>query len=126
MKRNLQHVRNVAALAAIIATQCYIAPARAADVSNEDVQKLLQRIDDLEQKVKVLERNRELDQDAVADKFKQIPAITLGAEGLKVTSPDTNFTMIAHGYVQADARYYLNNQKTAFDTFLLRRVRPHC
>jgi phosphate-selective porin OprO/OprP len=91
--------------------------------SSEDVKALLKRIDELEAKVKTLERNRELDQDAAAEKAKTTPTISIGADGLVAKSADSNFTMYAHGYAQADARYYLGN-KTVPDTFLLRRVRP--
>jgi len=86
--------------------------------------KAQQRIEDLDQKVKVLERNRELDQETAAAKAKTTPTVSLGSSGLVVRSGDSNFLMNVHGYVQADARFYLNDHSTANDTFLLRRVRP--
>jgi phosphate-selective porin OprO/OprP len=82
------------------------------------------RIEELDQKVKVLERRRELDQEAESEKGKSAPTVSLGLNGLVVRSADSNFLMNVHGYVQADARFYLNEHNPANDTFLLRRVRP--
>jgi phosphate-selective porin OprO/OprP len=83
-----------------------------------------QRIQDLDQKVKVLERQSELEKQAVTETMKSVPTVSLGANGLIVRSSDSNFLMNVHGYVQADGRFYIEDQKTANDTFLLRRVRP--
>jgi phosphate-selective porin OprO/OprP len=81
-------------------------------------------LDALDQKIKVLERKRELDREASAETAKTLPTVSLGLNGLVIRSADTNFLMNLHGYLQADARYYLNDQSPAKDTFLLRRVRP--
>jgi phosphate-selective porin OprO and OprP len=83
-----------------------------------------QKIETLDQQVKVLERKREIEQEANADKARSLPTVSLGMTGLVVRSADTNFLMNLHGYVQADARFYLNEHNPANDTFLLRRVRP--
>jgi phosphate-selective porin OprO/OprP len=82
------------------------------------------KMETLEQQVKVLERKRELDQEAEAEKAKSLPTVSLGMNGLIVRSADTNFLMNLHGYVQADGRFYVNENSAAKDTFLLRRVRP--
>jgi phosphate-selective porin OprO and OprP len=94
-----------------------------ANATNQNIQVLIQRINELEEKVKVLERNREVDKETDQEKAKVTPTVSLGATGLTVSSADSNFVMIAHGYAQADARFYLGD-KTTPDTFLLRRVRP--
>jgi phosphate-selective porin OprO/OprP len=97
--------------------------AQAQTATNIDVPALLQRLDELEQKVKVLERKRELDVDATAEKAKVTPTVSLGANGLQVRSADSNFTMNVRGYLQVDGRFY-TSEKTVNDTLLLRRVRP--
>ena len=115
------------AVAAVLGAQFYASHTRAADAvnSNENVQALIQRINELEQKVKILERNREVDQETVKEKTKDLPTISLGANGLNIRSADSNFTMYAHGYIQGDARFYLDQKGSGtVDTFLLRRVRP--
>jgi phosphate-selective porin OprO and OprP len=83
-----------------------------------------QRFEAVDQKLKVLERQRELDQENAAETAKNLPAVSLGLNGLVVRSADSNFLMNVHGYVQADARFYANDHNPANDTFLLRRVRP--
>src|SRR5258708_341998 len=114
-----------AAVAALISAPFYYAPhSQAQDASKEDINKLLRRIDELEQKVKVMERNREVDQETAAEKAKTTPTVSLGAAGLVIRSADSNFVMNVHGYRQADGRFFLNDRETANDTFLLRRVRP--
>ncbi len=97
-------------------------PANATN-QNVQIQILIQRINELEQKVKVLETSREAGKETDREKTNVPPTVSLGANGLIVRSQDSNFVMIAHGYVQADARFYLGD-KTTPDTFLLRRVRP--
>ncbi|MDB6125686.1 MAG: oprP [Pedosphaera sp.] len=108
--------------AVVIGAQFYTPYIRAAETPNIDA--LLQRIDELEQKVKVLERNREVDQEISTEKSKGGPSVVLGSNGLVVRSADTNFVMNIHGYAQTDGRFYLNDRNTVNDTFLLRRVRP--
>ena len=83
-----------------------------------------QRIEELDQKVKVLERKRELDKEAATENAKSLPTVSLGLNGLIIRSADTNFLMNLHGYAQVDGRFYLNEHNPANDTFLLRRVRP--
>ena len=115
------------AVAAIIGIPFQVSFAQTVDATanstNENIQILIQRINELEQKVKILQRNREVDKEADQEKAKVTPTVSLGATGLTVRSADSNFVMIAHGYVQADGRFYLDH-KTTPDTFLLRRVRP--
>jgi phosphate-selective porin OprO/OprP len=124
MKSNFRRIHRLAAVAAVIGTQFHAPHARAADVSNENVQALIDRVKELEQKVKVLERNREVDQEITTEKGKAAPIVTLGANGLVVRSADSNFVFNVHGYVQTDARFYFDDPNTANDTFLIRRARP--
>jgi len=116
-------INQLAAVAAVIGIQCYWTAAQAAALSDEDVKALIQRVNDLEQQVKILQRNREVDKEATDDKAKATPTLSLGASGLTIKSADSNFVMNAHGYAQVDDRTYFG-QKSAPDTLLLRRVRP--
>jgi phosphate-selective porin OprO and OprP len=85
---------------------------------------LLKRLDDLEQQVKILERNREVDQETSTDKAKEVPIVSLGDNGLTIRSTDSNFVSYIHGYAQVNGRFYAGDNNAANDTFLLRRVRP--
>ena len=131
------------AVAAILATQVILSGARAEDENrNIDVNALLKRIEELEQKVKVLEGNRrpaasteleqkvkilertgELAEEAVTEKAKATPTVTIGSGGLVVSSADSNFVLRVRGGLQADGRFFVGDS-VANDTFLLRRVRP--
>jgi phosphate-selective porin OprO/OprP len=84
------------------------------------------RLEQLDQKVRVLERKQELDQEAAAEKGKQTARVFLGADGFSVTSADSNFVFRVRGYVQTDARFYPSERvdTTVGETFLIRRARP--
>ena len=90
------------------------------------IRRLEEKIARLGQKVKLLERNQELDRESAAAAARRAPVISAGASGLSIRSADSNFVMKVRGYVQADARFYPGNKVpgTGSDTFLLRRVRP--
>lgn len=92
--------------------------------SEPDVKVLLRRIEELEQKVKVMDRKRELADEAVAEKARTTPSVSLGAGGFQVRSADSNFLFRVRGNIQTDARFFFDDTGAANDTFLLRRVRP--
>ena len=101
-----------------------LAQAAAAEDAADTIKALQQRIDQLDQKVRILERKDELEQDAAAEKSKTTPRITIDAGGFSASSADTNFVLKLRGGFQADARFYPGNDTPAKDTFLFRRVRP--
>jgi phosphate-selective porin OprO/OprP len=84
------------------------------------------RVEQLEQELKVLKRQLELDKESSTEKAKTGSTVSIGAGGFSARSADTNFVMKIRGYIQADARFYPddNPNGTGNDTFLLRRVRP--
>ncbi len=109
--------------AAVVSAQASAGPLWAQG-QNDEINALKQQIQDLDQKLRVLERNRELDTEAAVEKNKQAPRLTAGPEGFSLQSADTNFVLKLRGYVQADGRFYLGHDIPANDTFLMRRVRP--
>lgn len=84
------------------------------------------RIDELEQKIKIVERKNELAQEAAAEKAKTAAVITAGNGGVTIRSADTNTVFRVRGYVQADARAFVGEREgpSPVDTFTMRRVRP--
>ena len=79
----------------------------------------------LDQKVRVLERQRELDAEAAAEKAKSLPSFTADSSGLQVRSADSNFLFALHGVLQVDNRTFFNDGNIqGNDGFLLRRARP--
>jgi phosphate-selective porin OprO and OprP len=97
-----------------------------AEEQNDELTRLKQQLQALDQKVRVMERNKELETEAAETKAKTFPTVTLGGGGLNVSTADTNFVLKMRGYVQADSRAFLGDGEAVKgnDTFLLRRVRP--
>ena len=113
------------------------------DALKQEVQQLAQKLDALQaqqpataqpspteqaldQKVRVLERERENDKDDAAALAKTQPKISLGQNGFSFSSADGNFVGTLHGLLQFDSRTFYHNSKLApgVDGFLLRRARP--
>jgi phosphate-selective porin OprO/OprP len=83
------------------------------------------QVQELDQKVRILQRQREIDQDNAAQLAKSQPKISLGQNGFSFSSADTNFVVALHGQVQLDSRTFIQNHGVATgDGFLLRRARP--
>ena len=84
-----------------------------------------EKLQELDQKVRVLERKDELRQEADAEKAKTATAVTSGKDGFSIKSADNAFILKLRGYVQLDGRFFSKDeQKPGIDTFTLRRVRP--
>ena len=82
------------------------------------------QVEALDQKVWVLERERETDRDAVAAAKTQ-SKISFGANGFSFNSADSNFVAQLHGQVQLDSRtFFQDGGINGNDGFLLRRARP--
>ncbi len=79
----------------------------------------------LDQRLRALERNLELQEEARVAKAKEAPVVTVGAGGAAVKSGDGAYEFKLRGLVQGDARFFQDDdQVPANDSFLLRRVRP--
>lgn len=80
---------------------------------------------DLDQRLRILERRLELQQEDQVAKAKVTPVVTVGDKGASLKSADGNFEFKFRGLVQGDARFYLDNAGLPQnDTFLFRRIRP--
>ena len=102
-----------------------VSVAQAVEISDADFAALKKQLADLDQKVRVLEREREIDGEAATTATKALPKITLGASGFSFGSADSNFVAQLHGVVQLDSRTFFNDGGVnGNDGFLLRRARP--
>ncbi len=100
-----------------------ILPALASDEA--EIEALKAQVQALDQKIRILERERELDQQGAADKAATLPQITIGANGFSFGSADTNFSLAVHGVLQMDTRTFGHDDNIPGDSgFLLRRARP--
>lgn len=96
-----------------------------AEISDADLIALKKQLAELDQKVRVLEREREIDTDTAANTAKTAPKLALGASGFNFSSGDSNFVAQLHGVVQFDNRSFFNDGGTkGNDGFLIRRARP--
>ncbi len=92
---------------------------------NNSSKQLQQRIEELEQKQKILERNLELKEEQEKEQAKTKPIIKANSEGFSISSADGNNEFHFRGLLQVDARFYLDQDgQGAVDTFLIRRARP--
>ena len=83
------------------------------------------RLEALDQKVRVLERNRELDQENLLAKTKETPVISAGSDGFSISSADKRYRLKVGGYAQADGRFFYDDAVASglTDTFTVRRAR---
>jgi phosphate-selective porin OprO/OprP len=82
-----------------------------------------ERLEALEQRQKILERNRELEKEAEQEKAKSTVVAGAGKEGFVLKSADGNFQLKVGGFVHADGRFFLDDDlKPATNTFLIRRA----
>lgn len=93
--------------------------------AQEDVTQLKQQLEELDQKVRVLQRLQEIDKEAAATKAKEAPGVIFGNAGIGLRSGDGANELRLRALLQADSRWYGDSQVgSTADTFLLRRVRP--
>jgi len=96
---------------------------------NTTTKTLEERLAELEQKQKILERQLEIEREASAEKAKTTPIITANSkDGFSIKSPSNDFVLRFRGLIQADSRFVSGKKDstatTNDDTFLLRRLRP--
>ncbi|HTX22966.1 MAG TPA: porin [Candidatus Aquilonibacter sp.] len=124
MKRNRLLITIIAGLP--LAVNSAVADESATN-NETDIETLKQEIQDLDQKVRVLERLRENDKDDATVAAKQQPLVKLDSSGFTFSSPDTNFVIGLHGLIQFDDRSFFETPpgfKAGSDGFLLRKARP--
>lgn len=83
-----------------------------------------ERVEALDQRLKVLARKLELEREQATEVAKQVPAVRAGRDGFSLRSGDSAFQLRLRGYLQSDSRVYLSDRQNAPDSFVLRRVRP--
>lgn len=89
------------------------------------IQDLLQRLEEQEQKILVLERRLEIQDDAAKVAKDTTPVVKASPKGFSFQSADGQNTIKLRGVLHFDGRHFLDDAtpETA-DTFALRRVRP--
>jgi phosphate-selective porin OprO/OprP len=96
-----------------------------ADDTADAIKELKRQIQELDQKVRILEREKELDTDAADAKAKEAPRIVIGDNGVSIGSANSNFVFQLHGVLQVDNHTFFNDGgNQGNDGFILRRARP--
>ncbi len=96
-----------------------------------EVEALRKTIEELDQKIKIIERKNEIASEEAAAKKKETPVLVAGDKGFALKSADGNFEFKLRGLIQADSRTFIGDDSAAGvsgtgldDEYLLRRVRP--
>ena len=94
--------------------------------AEDDVSQLKEQLDELDQKIRVLQRQQELDKEAAAARAKETPKVSTGKDGFWLRSADNDYQIRIGGVIQADARVYPDKTTptSATDSFVMRKVRP--
>ena len=98
--------------------------AQSADEATDTLQALADRIDELDQQLRILARKAELQREADSIRVAAQSTLTVGADGATWRAPDGSFTLKLRGYVHQDSRFFNDDTPNGTDAFLLRRVRP--
>src|SRR3989338_8927002 len=91
-----------------------------------DTAAIEKRLGELEQEVAILKRQLEVQKEEVDKKATETLIVTASAkDGFSIKSLDDNFKLKIRGLVQADGRFFTDNQKDngTTDTFTVRRAR---
>lgn len=100
-------------------------PALANDSS--ELEQLRALVQELDQKVRVLDRKSEIAAEEAAAKKKETPVLVAGEKGFGFKSADGNFEYKLRGLIQLDHRSFGDdevNNVDQLDGFLARRIRP--
>lgn len=83
-----------------------------------------ERVERLEQELRIVKRQLELRDEERANKAKEQAIVKAGAkDGFVIQSPDQAYQLKLRGVVHTDGRFFVDNEPAA-STFTLRRVRP--
>jgi len=101
------------------------APAPEEAQTQDGAQTQEEKIQELDQKIRVLERKDEIRQEQEAEKAKTATSVTSGKDGFSIKSADGAYVFKLRGYAQLDGRFFRNDdERPAVDTFTFRRARP--
>lgn len=84
-----------------------------------------ERLEEIDQRVRVIDRLRELEQEAAGERAKSATIASAGKDGFSLRSGDGAYVLKLRGYVQMDARFVPDGRvRPTANSFLLRRARP--
>ena len=81
-------------------------------------------VDALEQRLLVLERKLEIQNEEAAAKAKEAPVVTAGDKGFSLKSAKGDYELKFSALAQIDGRYFVDDDGAFRDGFVTRRLRP--
>jgi len=91
-----------------------------------DATTLEQRLEQQEQRIRILERKLELADEAAAGAASSTPVVKSTASGFSLNSADGSFTLKLRGQLAVDGRYFLDQYTpSTSNTWLMRTLRPY-
>lgn len=99
------------------------ASALEADTRDDEVRLLREQIQQLDQKLRVLERKQELKEEEATSAAKKTAKVTINDKGVSIASGDAQNVLRLRGLVQGDSRWFFNDNVSNNDAFVLRRAR---
>jgi phosphate-selective porin OprO/OprP len=78
----------------------------------------------LEQRLRAVERQLEIQREAAAEAAKKTPVVSAGEKGFAVKSPDGAYELKLRALTQFDGRFFPDDNAANSDTLQFRRVRP--
>lgn len=94
-----------------------------ADTRDDEIRVLREQIQQLDQKLRVLERKQEIKDEDAATAAKTAAKVTVNDKGFTIASPDAANSLRLRGLVQADSRWFFNENVSNNDAFVIRRAR---
>lgn len=85
------------------------------------------KVNEIDQRLKILERLREIDAENNKKKVDETPVVTAGKDGFLLRAPDTSYQLRIRYEGHFDGRYFVNSDTfstTRQPVFLVRRARP--
>lgn len=113
----MRSIRKLSTITALVGASVIAGTtASAEDINN--------RINELDQKVRIVERKLEIADETATTKAKESATVAASKSGFNLTSADKAFSLKLRGFIQADSRTFLSDDDKRFnDSLLLRRAR---
>lgn len=83
-----------------------------------------QRVEDLEQRLLILERKLEIQSEEAATKAREAPVVTVGDKGFSLKNAKGDYEIKFAAVGQIDGRYFVDDDGAFRDGFVARRLRP--
>ena len=100
--------------------------AAVADVgADSGARSLEERVNELDQQIRILQRLREIAAESTTTAAKTATAATASKEGFNLKSADGKYSIRFRGYLQSDGRFFPSSEAVpTTDNLLIRRARP--